>query len=80
MLTEVGAVAMAVLYGLFLSYPVVEGFDYNNMTDEQARILTRLSLGYEICTGGLIFLDIVSAILLVLSMKRIYSTIKNEYR
>ena len=49
------------------------------MTDEQLVISTRLSLGYEICTGGMLFLDIVSAVLLVISMWRIYTTIKNEY-
>lgn len=67
---------MAFQYGTFLSYPLVVGVDYNDMTDGQMKIMTNLSIGYKACSAVLIFLDTISAVLLLISMQRIYKTIK----
>ena len=35
-MTELGALAMAVQFGLYLSYPIVVGINYKDMTDSEA--------------------------------------------
>ena len=67
-MTELGALAMAVQFGLYLSYPIVVGINYKDMTDSEAQTMTNLSLGYKTCSGCLILLDVFSAILLLISM------------
>ena len=52
------------------------GVDYNDMTDGQMKIMTNLSIGYKACSAVLVFLDTISAVLLLISMQRIYKTIK----
>ena len=49
------------------------------MSDGDQQVMTNLAIGYKACTGVLILMDAFSAILLLVSMQRIYKTIKTYY-
>ena len=70
--TEISALAMAAQYGFYISYPLIIDVKQKDMSDSDQRIMTNLAIGYKACTGVLIFLDAFSAILLLVSMQRIY--------
>ena len=78
-LTEAITLIWATCYGVYLCYPSAIGKDYEDLTPTEESFLTTVSGVYKGLAVTLVLLDTVTAVLLLISMKRIYNIIKTQY-
>ena len=78
-MTEVAITTYAVSTGIFLCYPNAIGVTCENFTPDEQRFMLRASVATE-TAGGLMFIfTAVTAVLLLISMYKIYMTIRTHY-
>ena len=76
---QVFIIAFATFQGIYISYPVVIDKTCKELTPEEGEFLLKMSTAYKACGAALTTLDGIAAVLLLISMKRIYFTIKTHY-
>ena len=79
-MTELVCALSGTFYGIFLSYPTVIESSGREMTPSEKSFMLKMSKAFEICGLIALIIDSFTAILLLISMKRIYMRIKTHYQ
>ena len=79
-MTQLIIVLEATFYGIFLGYPTVIEGSGDEMTPGDKSFMLKMSSAFAICALIVLTIDAFTAILLLISMKRIYMRIKTNYQ
>ena len=77
--TELVILAFSTSNGIFMIYPNVIGETCDEFSDDQELFMVRTSWAVRSTAGMMFALDLTTAILLLISMKKVYSTIQTHY-
>ena len=79
LVTQVVIVFYAVATGIFMCYPDAIGTACEDFTPEEQRFMMRTSFATEIAAALIFIILALTAVLLLISMHKIYVTIRTHY-
>ena len=78
-IAELALASFAIFQGIYISYPSFINKTVEELTPRESRFLLQMSTAYRISGVILNILDAMTAVLLFISMRRIYITITTYY-